>query len=110
MKSGFTYIMTNKHHNVLYTGCTTDIIRRVTQHKRHFYKGSFSDKYNCEYCVYFEVFPDYASSINRENQIKNMTKKEKLDFLNSTHKCNFVDSGRKSQLQNKERNRVSPFV
>ena len=83
MKSGFTYIMTNKHHNVLYTGCTTDIIRRVTQHKRHFYKGSFSDKYNCEYCVYFEVFPDYASSINRENQIKNMTKKEKLDLINS---------------------------
>ncbi|MCQ2270085.1 MAG: GIY-YIG nuclease family protein [Bacteroidales bacterium] len=73
--------MTNKYHNVLYTGCTTDIVRRVSQHKNHFYKGSFSDKYNCEYCVYMEEFSDYKSAINRENQIKNMSKKEKLDLI-----------------------------
>ena len=81
MTSGFTYIMTNKHHNVLYTGCTTDIVRRVWQHKNHYYKGSFTDKYNCEYCVYFEEFPDYPSSIKRENQIKNMKRQEKLDLI-----------------------------
>ncbi len=81
MKSGFTYIMTNKHHNVLYTGCTVDLVRRVWQHKKHFYKGAFTDKYNCEYCVYFEEFPDYASSIKRENQIKNMSRQEKLDLI-----------------------------
>ena len=75
--------MTNKHHNVLYTGCTTDIVRRVVQHKNHFYKGSFSDRYNCEYCVYFEEFLDYASAIKRENQIKNMSRIEKLNLINS---------------------------
>ena len=57
MKSGYTYIMTNKHHNVLYVGCTVDIVKRVAQHKRHFYKGSFTDRYNCEYCVYFFISP-----------------------------------------------------
>lgn len=56
MKSGYTYIMTNKHHNVLYVGCTVDIVKRVAQHKQHFYKGSFTDRYNCEYCVYFFYF------------------------------------------------------
>ena len=82
MKSGFTYIMTNKHHNVLYTGCTTDIVRRVWQHKNHYYKGSFTDKYNCEYCVYYESFPNYNLSIERENQIKNMSRQEKIDLIN----------------------------
>ena len=83
MKSGFTYIMTNKHHNVLYVGCTVDIVKRVAQHKNHYYKGSFTDKYNCEYCVYFESFPDYNSAIQRENQMKNMRRAEKLTLINA---------------------------
>lgn len=58
--------MTNKRHTVLYTGCTSDIVKRVTQHKNHYFKGSFSDKYNCEYCVYFEEFPYITSAIKRE--------------------------------------------
>ena len=82
MKSGFTYIMTNKHHTVLYTGCTTDIVKRVWQHKNHYYKGSFTDKYNCEYCVYYESFANYNLSIQRENQIKNMSREEKLELIN----------------------------
>ena len=73
--------MTNKHHNVLYVGCTKDIIHRVYQHKKHFFKGSFTDRYNCEYCVYFEEFPDYQSSIKRENELKNMTRAEKIDLI-----------------------------
>ena len=82
MKSGYTYIMTNKHHNVLYTGCTVDLVRRVAQHKSHYYKGSFTDRYNCEYCVYYEEFPDYNAAIRRENQIKNMKRSEKLALIN----------------------------
>ena len=82
MKSGYAYIMTNKHHNVLYTGSTVDIVKRVAQHKSHCFKGSFSDRYNCEYCVYFEEFPDYSSAIQRENEIKNMSRSEKLALIN----------------------------
>lgn len=82
MKSGFTYIMTNKRHTVLYTGCTSDIVKRVTQHKNHYFKGSFSDKYNCEYCVYFEEFPYITSAIKREKQIKNMSRNKKIALIN----------------------------
>ena len=85
MKSGFTYIMTNKWHTTLYVGCTVDIIKRVSQHKHHFYKGSFSDKYNCEYCVYYEAFPNYDLAIKRENQMKNMSRKEELDLINKSN-------------------------
>ena len=85
MKSGFTYIMTNKWHTTLYVGCTVDLIRRVSQHKSHHYKGSFSDKYNCEYCVYYEAFPNYDMAIKRENQMKNMKRSEKLALINQSN-------------------------
>jgi putative endonuclease len=83
MKSGYTYIMTNKRHNVLYVGCTVDLVNRVAQHKRHHYKNSFTDRYNCEYCVYYEVFPDYNSAIKRENRLKNMRRSEKMALINA---------------------------
>ncbi len=83
MKSGYTYIMTNKRRTVLYVGCTVDLVNRVSQHKRHRYKGSFTDRYNCEYCVYYESFPDYPSAIRRENQMKNMKREPKLALINA---------------------------
>ena len=77
--------MTNKWNTVLYTGCTSDIVKRVKEHKQHKHKGSFTDKYNCEKCVYYEVLPDYISAIHRENRIKNMRRAEKIALINSTN-------------------------
>ncbi len=54
MNESYIYIMTNNHKNVLYIGVTNDLIRRVYEHKNHEIKGSFTDKYNCENCVYYE--------------------------------------------------------
>ena len=85
MRPGYTYIMTNKWNTVLYTGCTSDIVKRVKEHKQHKYKGSFTDKYNCEKCVYYEVLPDYISAIHRENRIKNMRRAEKIALINSAN-------------------------
>ena len=83
MKPGYTYIITNKRHTVLYAGCRSDIIRRVAEHKQHKHKGSFTDKYNCEHCVYYETLPDYLSAIKRENQIKNMRRADKIALINA---------------------------
>ena len=83
MKPAYTYIMTNKRHTVLYVGCTNNLVRRVRQHKTHYYKGSFTDRYNCEHCVYYEVLPDYRSAIRRENQLKNMRRSKKLSLINA---------------------------
>lgn len=82
MKPGYIYIMTNKRHTVLYVGCTNNLVRRVTQHKTHYYKNSFTDKYNCEYCVYYEQLPNYVSAIKRENRLKNMRRSEKIALIN----------------------------
>ena len=75
--------MTNKRRNVLYVGCTVDLVKRVKQHKSHYYKNSFTDKYNCEYCVFYEKFSDYNSAIKRENRLKNMRRSEKIALINA---------------------------
>ena len=81
MKYAYTYIMTNKSHSALYTGCTNDLVRRVGEHKNHKNKGSFTDRYKCEYCVYYEEFTRYQLAINRENQIKHMRRQEKIQLI-----------------------------
>ena len=76
----FVYMMTNSHKNLLYTGITNDLTRRIYEHKNHLVKGSFTDKYNIEYLVYYESTSDVNAAIEREKQIKswNRKRKEKL--------------------------------
>ena len=82
-KKGYVYILTNKHHTTLYTGFTTKIVTRIDQHKSHHYKFSFTDKYNAEYLVYYEVFERITDAIEREKVIKKMSRQKKLDLINS---------------------------
>ena len=76
----YVYILTNSHKNVLYTGITNDLVRRVYEHKHHLDKGSFTDRYNVEYLIYFECAYNATAAIEREKQIKgwNRKRKEKL--------------------------------
>jgi putative endonuclease len=66
IKSGCVYIMTNKSKSTLYVGVTSDLKRRVYEHKNHLIKGSFSDKYNLEYFVYYEFFDSIEEAIKME--------------------------------------------
>ena len=52
MKVGFIYIMTNKNNTTLYTGVTSDLPKRVQQHKENQYQQSFTAKYNLHKLVY----------------------------------------------------------
>ena len=81
MRFAYAYIMTNISHTVLYTGCTNDLVRRVGEHKRHQFKGSFTDRYNCEYCVYYKEFNNYQSAIDEENRIKGLSRKAKIELI-----------------------------
>ena len=76
----YVYILSNSHKNVIYTGVTNDLVRRVYEHKKHLDKTSFTSRYNVENLVYFEVTTDIDSAIAREKQIKgwNRKRKEKL--------------------------------
>lgn len=76
---GYVYILTNKNNTTLYTGVTRNLQRRLAEHKLHLNKG-FTDKYNIEKLVYFEVFDRLDDSIHREKQLKKWHRdwKEKL--------------------------------
>lgn len=74
--------MTNKDNNVLYTGITNDLVRRVFEHKNKIIKG-FTYKYNINKLVYFEESSDVESAIKREKQIKSGSRQKKIDLINS---------------------------
>jgi putative endonuclease len=84
MKSGYVYIVTNKNNTVLYTGVTSDLIKRIDQHKNKAVKG-FTAKYNCNKLVYFEVGNGMEGCIEREKQIKAGSRKKKIELIESTN-------------------------
>ena len=81
-KDGFVYIMTNKNKTTLYIGVTRNVCRRVYEHIKHLYRNSFTDKYNLEYCVYFEEFSNIESAIAREKELKKWNRKKKEFLIN----------------------------
>ena len=77
----YVYILTNKRKNVLYTGVTGDLVRRVYEHKQHLDKDSFTSKYNVEILVYYEETSDVKAAIEREKQIKSWKRDKKIELI-----------------------------
>ena len=76
----YVYILCNKNGNVLYTGMTDNICRRLLEHKLKVNLG-FTSKYNVDKLVYFEEFDNYEESVNREKQIQAGSRKKKLELV-----------------------------
>ena len=74
--------MTNKNNTVIYIGVTSDLLKRVHQHKTKTYKG-FTAKYNCDKLIYFEEFDDINLAIAREKQLKSGNRKRKEHLINT---------------------------
>jgi putative endonuclease len=80
-KCYFTYIMANEHNTVLYTGMTNNLVRRAYEHRTG-RGGGFTTKYKVTKLVYYEVFADARSAIEREKQIKGGSRQKKTDLIN----------------------------
>jgi len=78
----YVYLLANKHNNVLYTDVTNDLIRRVYEHKNKLVAG-FTQKYNVDRLVYYEVCSGIVMAIEREKQIKGWSRKKKQDLINT---------------------------
>ena len=77
------YLMTNKHHTVLYTGVTSNIGERVMQHKTGIHPSSFTKRYNVDRLVYYELTNEIQAAIAREKQIKGWKRSKKVALIES---------------------------
>ncbi|MES2763209.1 MAG: GIY-YIG nuclease family protein [Bacteroidota bacterium] len=80
IKGAVVYILTNQGNTTLYTGVTSNIIKRLYEHRTGAYQKSFTSKYALNKLVYYEVFLRVEDAIAREKQIKagSRVKKENL--------------------------------
>ncbi len=81
-RGGYTYILTNKNHTVLYTGVTSNLGNRLYEHRTGFYKSSFTSRYNVTKLVYYEGFTNIEEAIYWEKQLKAGSRQKKLDLIN----------------------------
>jgi len=73
--------MANKNNTVIYIGITSDLMRRVWEHKNDMCKNSFTKKYKCHKLVYFEHSSSIQAAIAREKQLKNWKRLWKNDLI-----------------------------
>ncbi|PQJ78948.1 GIY-YIG nuclease family protein [Polaribacter porphyrae] len=76
----YVYIITNKKDGVLYIGVSNDLKRRIFEHKNKLIKG-FSERYNLDKLIYFEVFQYVSDAIKREKNLKNWKRQWKINLI-----------------------------
>ncbi len=79
-KTCAVYIMTNYSETTLYIGVTSNLEKRVWEHKNKVVKG-FTNKYNVNKLVYFELTDSIESAIKREKQLKRWHREWKLNLI-----------------------------
>jgi putative endonuclease len=80
----FVYITTNPTKTVLYTGVTNDLYTRMLQYRQNKGKStSFTGKFYCYILIYHEKFPYANMAIEREKEIKDMSREQKEKLINS---------------------------
>lgn len=84
-KQFYVYILTNRNNNVLYTGVTNNLPRRVYEHKNKLIEG-FTKKYHVDKLVYYEAYADSLNAITREKQIKGGSRAKKIQLIASMNK------------------------
>ena len=80
MKRGYVYILASKRNGTLYVGVTSDLTKRISEHKHNLIEG-FTRKYNVHELVFYEVHDDIEAAILREKQIKKWNRRWKLHLI-----------------------------
>ena len=85
MKRYYVYILSNKKEGTLYIGFTDDLERRMREHKLKEVKG-FTQKFNLDKLVYFEIFVKSYSAFERERRMKTWKRQWKIDLIEEKNK------------------------
>ena len=79
-KSYFVYILTNFEETTFYIGVTSNLQKRIWEHKNKIVKG-FTKKYNVDKLVYYEQTEDVEIALNREKQLKRWHRQWKVNLI-----------------------------
>ena len=88
-KNYYVYILCNQKNGTLYTGITSDLIKRIWQHKNAAVEG-FSKQYGLKRLVHFEQYMDVKEAILREKRIKKWNRQWKINLIEK-HNPNWDD-------------------
>ncbi len=80
MKQPCVYIMTNKYHGTLYTGVTSDLIKRIYEHKNEI-TGGHTKTYGLKNLVWFEIHENMESAIRKEKLVKRWKREWKYNVI-----------------------------
>jgi len=79
-KQFYVYILATKNNGTFYVGVTSDLVRRVWQHKNEVVEG-FTKKHAIKTLVYYEVFGDAETAIKREKRLKRWSRASKMKAI-----------------------------
>ena len=88
-KESYVYILASKRNGTLYIGVTTDLIKRVWEHKNKLIPG-FTAKYGISKLVYYEQHNAIMEAIRREKALKKWLRKWKLALIEADNP-NWID-------------------
>ena len=74
------YIITNHKHGTLYTGVTSNISKRMYEHREGLYDG-FSKRYSLKMLVWYEIHPTMPLAISKEKQVKSWRRQWKIEEI-----------------------------
>ena len=83
MKQPAVYIMANRRKVAVYTGVTSDLVRRVWQHRQGL--GGFTTDYACKLIVWYELSGSMENALLREKQIKGGSRHKKVALIEATN-------------------------
>jgi len=79
-KESYVYILASQRNGTLYIGLTSNLVKRIWEHKNKAVPG-FTEKYNVTRLVYYEIFGDIQSAAAREKRLKEWQRQWKIDLI-----------------------------
>ena len=80
MNQAYIYILSSRKNGTLYIGVTSDLIKRIYQHRNNAFE-SFTKKYKVHHLVYFEATPSISEAILREKKLKKWHRHWKIELI-----------------------------
>jgi putative endonuclease len=84
MNAGYVYIVANRKNGTIYIDVTSDLVKRVWEHRNGVVPG-FTRKYGCKFLVWYQAFDDIQQARQRELQMKEWQRKWKIKLIEETN-------------------------